>query len=71
MSCPDHLLCPDPGGTTTPVKISIATLAALQVIDKYYALTDDNEVYRVAISVSPVPFYPRIQADKRSSHVSR
>ena len=32
-----------------PSVIRIAAKAALLVIGKYYALTDDNEVYRIAI----------------------
>ncbi|KAG1815863.1 hypothetical protein EV424DRAFT_1276529, partial [Suillus variegatus] len=32
--------------------VRIAALVALEVIGKYYALTDDNEVYRIAISMS-------------------
>jgi hypothetical protein len=36
-----------------PPVIRIAAQAALQVVGKYYALTDDNEVYRIAISESP------------------
>jgi hypothetical protein len=36
-----------------PPVIRIAAQAALQVVGKYYALTDDNEVYRIAISKSP------------------
>ena len=32
-----------------PVVIRIAAIAALLIISKYYALTDDNEVYRIAI----------------------
>lgn len=32
--------------------VRIAALVALQVISKYYALTDDNEVYHIAISTS-------------------
>lgn len=34
-----------------PTVIRIATIAALLVIFKYYALTDDNEVYRIAIGM--------------------
>ncbi|KAG1821484.1 hypothetical protein EV424DRAFT_1272293, partial [Suillus variegatus] len=33
--------------------VRIAALAALEVIGKYYALTDDNEVYRIAIIMCP------------------
>ena len=32
-----------------PTVIRIAAIAALLIISKYYALTDDNEVYRIAI----------------------
>jgi hypothetical protein len=32
--------------------VQIAALVALQVIGKYYALTNNNEVYRIAISTS-------------------
>lgn len=35
-----------------PKVIRIAAQAALFVIEKYYALTDDNEVYRIAIGKS-------------------
>jgi hypothetical protein len=35
-----------------PNVIRIAAQAALLVISKYYALTDDNEVYRIAIGTS-------------------
>lgn len=31
--------------------IRVAAVAALLVIGKYYALSDDNEVYRIAIGV--------------------
>ncbi|KAG2363135.1 hypothetical protein BDR07DRAFT_1283122, partial [Suillus spraguei] len=34
---------------TEPAVVHIAAKAALQVVGKYYALTDDNEVYRIAI----------------------
>lgn len=33
-----------------PTVIRIAAIAALLVIGKYYALSDDTEVYRIAIS---------------------
>ena len=33
-----------------PEVIRVAAIAGLLVISKYYALTDDNEVYRIAIS---------------------
>ncbi|KAG2336199.1 hypothetical protein BDR05DRAFT_897048 [Suillus weaverae] len=33
----------------SPPVVRIAAKAALQVVGKYYALTDDNEVYRIAI----------------------
>ncbi|KAG2342538.1 hypothetical protein BDR05DRAFT_886329, partial [Suillus weaverae] len=33
--------------------VRIATQAALQVVGKYYALADDNEVYRIAIIMCP------------------
>ena len=32
-----------------PTIIRIAAIAALLIVSKYYALTDDNEVYRIAI----------------------
>jgi hypothetical protein len=35
-----------------PEVIRVAAIAGLLVISKYYALTDDNEVYRIAISTS-------------------
>lgn len=38
-----------------PPVIRIAAQAALQVVGKYYALTDDNEVCSIAISESPSP----------------
>ncbi|KIJ11940.1 hypothetical protein PAXINDRAFT_171565 [Paxillus involutus ATCC 200175] len=38
--------------TELPV-IRIAAEAALTMIGKYYALTDDNEVYRIAIAMCP------------------
>lgn len=34
-----------------PRVIRIAAIAALLVVSKYYALTDDNEVYRIAIGI--------------------
>lgn len=37
---------------TLPNVIRIAAIAALIVVGKYYALTDDCEVYRIAISKS-------------------
>jgi hypothetical protein len=40
-----------------PPVVRIAAQAALQVVGKYYALTDDNEVYRIAISKSPSLLY--------------
>ena len=42
--------------------VRIAVLTALQVIGKYYALTDDNEVYRIAISMSFFPFFLLVKA---------
>ncbi|KAF8960348.1 hypothetical protein BDZ97DRAFT_1905934 [Flammula alnicola] len=36
-----------------PAVIRIAAIAALLIISKYYALTDDNEVYRIAIVMCP------------------
>ena len=33
-----------------PKVIRIATMAGLQVVSKYYGLTDDSDVYRIAIS---------------------
>jgi hypothetical protein len=33
-----------------PKIIRIAAIAGLLVLSKYYALTDDNDVYRIAIS---------------------
>jgi hypothetical protein len=35
-----------------PPVIRIAAQAALFVVEKYYALSDDNEVYRIAIGAS-------------------
>jgi hypothetical protein len=35
-----------------PNVIRVAAIAALEVVGKYYALTDECEVYRIAISVS-------------------
>jgi hypothetical protein len=32
-----------------PSSIRLAAIAALLVVSKYYALTDDTEVYRIAI----------------------
>jgi hypothetical protein len=34
-----------------PNVIRIAAIAGLLVVSKYYALTDDNEVYRIAIGM--------------------
>ena len=34
-----------------PNAIRIAAIAALLIVSKYYALTDDNEVYRIAIGM--------------------
>ena len=34
-----------------PTVIRIAAIAALLIVSKYYALTDDNEVYRIAIGM--------------------
>lgn len=39
---------------TLPNVICIAAMAALIVVGKYYALTDDCEVYRIAISKSDI-----------------
>jgi hypothetical protein len=39
-----------------PDVIRIAAIAALIVVGKYYALTDDTEVYRIAISKSDTIF---------------
>jgi hypothetical protein len=36
-----------------PAVIRIAAKAALQVLGKYYALSDDSEVYRIAIVMCP------------------
>ena len=35
-----------------PTVIRIAAIAGLLVVSKYYALTDDNDVYRIAIGLS-------------------
>ncbi|KAJ7829499.1 hypothetical protein B0H14DRAFT_2366569 [Mycena olivaceomarginata] len=39
--------------TTLPNVIRIAAIAGLMVVGKYYALTDDTEVYRIAIIMCP------------------
>ncbi|KAG2036217.1 hypothetical protein BDR03DRAFT_466694 [Suillus americanus] len=39
--------------TEEPAVIRIAAKAALQIVGKYYALTDDDEVYRIAIVMCP------------------
>jgi hypothetical protein len=39
-----------------PTVIRIAAIAALLMISKYYALTDDNEVYRIAIGMPVIHF---------------
>lgn len=51
--------------------VRIAALAALEVIGKYYALTDDNEVYRIAISMSFTPFYDSMLITGCTSNVPR
>jgi hypothetical protein len=35
-----------------PAPICLAAIAALLVLSKYYVLTDDNEVYRIALGLS-------------------
>jgi hypothetical protein len=35
-----------------PTVIRIAAIAGLLVVSKYYALTDDNDVYHIAIGLS-------------------
>lgn len=54
-----------------PPVIRIAAQAALQVVGKYYALTDDNEVYRIAISESPSLLYYYSDLSYYNSNVSR
>lgn len=51
--------------------VRIAALVALEVIGKYYALTDDNEVYRIAISMSFTPFYDSMLITGCTSNVPR
>ncbi|KAJ7060829.1 hypothetical protein C8F01DRAFT_988053, partial [Mycena amicta] len=41
------------GDVTLPNVIRIAAMAGLLVVGKYYALTDDTEVYRIAIIMCP------------------
>jgi hypothetical protein len=43
-----------------PVVIRIAAQAALLVIGKYYGLSDDCEVYRIAMGESCVPLYSTV-----------
>jgi hypothetical protein len=46
----EHALdCVYSANDDSPPVICIAAKAALQVVGKYYALTDNNEVYRIAI----------------------
>lgn len=40
-----------------PKVIRIAAMAGLQVVSKYYGLTDDSDVYRIAISPSFFIFF--------------
>lgn len=40
-----------------PKVIRIAPMAGLQVVSKYYGLTDDSDVYRIAISPSFFIFF--------------
>jgi hypothetical protein len=48
----EHMMVEVSRDTELSAIVRVAALAALQVIGKYYALTDDNEVYRIAISTS-------------------
>jgi len=49
----EHQLVEVRDAVDLPNVIRIAAQAALLVIAKYYALTDDNEVYRIAFSDVP------------------
>ena len=52
-----------------PNVIRIAAIAGLLVVSKYYALTDDNEVYCIAIGTSRVSLVFCNSIDIASSHV--
>jgi hypothetical protein len=45
----EHALDRVYNATEEPAVIRIAAKAALQIVGKYYALMDDNELYRIAI----------------------
>lgn len=47
----EHDLTEVSSSPSLPSVIRIAALAGLLVISKYYALTDDNEVYRIAMGM--------------------
>ncbi|KAG2335249.1 hypothetical protein BDR05DRAFT_898746, partial [Suillus weaverae] len=49
----EHMMVKVSHDTELSAIVRVAALAALQVIGKYYALTDDNEVYRIAIIMCP------------------
>ncbi|KAG1719767.1 uncharacterized protein EDB91DRAFT_1231303 [Suillus paluster] len=49
----EHMMVKVSRDTELSAIVRVAALAALQVIGKYYALTDDNEVYRIAIIMCP------------------
>lgn len=38
--------------TSLPSIIRVAAIAALEVVGKYYALSDDTEVYRIAMGMA-------------------
>jgi hypothetical protein len=48
----DHQIVAVRDAQDLPNVIRIAVQAALFVISKYYTLTDDNEVYRIAIGMN-------------------
>jgi hypothetical protein len=48
----DHQIVAVRDAQDLPNVIRIAVQAALFVISKYYSLTDDNEVYRIAIGMN-------------------
>ncbi|KAG1748375.1 uncharacterized protein EDB91DRAFT_1218757 [Suillus paluster] len=49
----EHMMVKVSRDTELSAIVRVAALAALQVIGKYYTLTDDNEVYRIAIITCP------------------
>lgn len=52
MEAMEHNLVKVRDSQQLPASIRLAAIAALLVLSTYYALSDDNEVYRISIGTS-------------------